>query len=287
MPLLTLAGTPNIRFPDPLVKRVSPLGLQPQSAFSAALFFYNAGSGIYDAVLASPPANFQLDLFLFGSDYPMIVGGTQTYLTSTFLSTSTAGTPVPNLITDITFPLLTILVASAAVPELPSVVNATAPVSYKEKLSGLTVTNNVSVVGFPRFNVVSSHSLYAQASGPTGGSPFASYSIDVLAIFNGAVLEGPTAYLDTSNLEIRLPVILWEPSFTQKMADDGYTLTVDGLGGTVIIDIVGLWASPQYSPSALPPVAMARSAASPPSEEVTENVIEQVLGPVPYFSSKA
>jgi hypothetical protein len=279
----TLAGTPFLRYPDPLVKRVSPLGLQPQNAFTATLLYGDPGqpSG-FNAIINEPPGAIALNMLLFGSDYPISVSGTQTYLTNNFLSTTTSATPVPNLITDMSFPLLDIPPIFFASPNSPNILNTNRLFRYQEKMVGTTITNGVEVTGFPVLTVISSHNLYAQAVGPTPPaptppdppitpSPFASYAVSISAILNGAIVNGPASYVDavSGELGITFPVIMYERDFTQKMADDGYTVTYTEGGITAVLDIVGLWGSSNYVPPATTVAAVAMAMSDEPPVETS------------------
>jgi hypothetical protein len=281
MPERTLAGTPFLRYPDPLVRRVSPLGLQPQNAFTATLIYGDPGqSSGFNAIINEPPAGgLALYLLLFGSDYPVIVSGTQTYLTNNFLSTTTSATPAPNLIKELIFPLFNTPPLTGSTANSPYILNTTKFFKYQEKMVGTTITNNVSVTGFSAVLGVSSHDLYEQVQGPTPPvtvpptppSPLANYIVSVSAILNGAVVDGPGSYIDAVSSEpsARVPAILYERDFTQKMVDDGYTITYTGGGVTLTYDIVGLWGSSNYVPPATTVAAVAMAMSDEPPVETS------------------
>jgi hypothetical protein len=68
---------------------------------------------------------------------------------------------------------------------------------------------------------------------------------------------------------VRRPIILWEPSLTQKIVDDGYIITSPSqLCGPTIFDVVGIWSIEGYTPpqpTPPPPAEEARSFAAPSS----------------------
>ena len=260
----TLAGTPNVRYPDPLVKRVNPNGTQPYTAYRAPLL-YNNQQGGYSIDLAAPPGTLFVELLLFGADYPAKITGTQYYSGNPDEGNSvfdSAGSPIQ--IKDLTFTLpfsYGTIGTGTVVDILPN-----APrVTYKQIATGKTLTNGVTVSGFPVASVVPSRDLYQTPGGSAG--PAATYTVDYDVTLNGSVVDAPSnfGFFISDPPPFRSPVILWEPDLTQSIINNNYLIEIDYGGDgiiNIVFDVVGLWSSPNYSPIA--PGAGARSFAPPP-----------------------
>jgi hypothetical protein len=170
-----------------------------------------------------------------------------------------------NPVADQSFPISTTAPFGGAVPIAPDIVTSAVPVAYQQILRDVTLTNGLRVSGFPYVVNVSSHSLYATNSG--GSDDRAGYGLALDVTLNSAGNAGPGSFNEISPPIIgptacRVPVILWEPDFTQAVVDAGYQITGTTLFGLdAILDVVGLWASDQYSP--VPLVGAKRSGAEP------------------------
>lgn len=248
----TLAGTPIVRYPDPLVKRANPDGTQPYTAYRAPLL-YNNQQGGYSIELAAPPGTLIVELLLFGADYPAKITGTQYYYGNPSEGNSvfdSSGSPIQ--IKDLTFtlPFLYVIGTGTVVDILPN-----APrVTYKQITTGKTLTNGVTVSGFPVASIVPSRDIYQTPDGASG--PFANYSMDYDVTLNGAVVDAPSnfGFFMSDPPPFRSPIILWEPNLTQSIVDNNYLIELDYDGdgiNEVVFDVVGLWASPGYSPLGL------------------------------------
>lgn len=249
----TLAGTANVRYPDPLVKKVNPNGTQRYTAYRAPLV-YIYGQAFHSIELAAPPGTLIVELLLFGADYPAKITGTQYYYGNPSEGNSvfdSAGNPIQ--IKDLTFPLpfsYGTIGTGTVVDILPN-----APrVAYKQIATGKTLTNGVTVSGFPVGSVAPSRDIYQTPDGQFG--PVATYSLDYDVTLNGAVVDAPSnfGFFMSDPPPFRSPVILWEPNLTQSIADNNYLIELDYNGDGIIdtvFDVVGLWASPGYSPLGL------------------------------------
>ena len=256
----TLAATPNIRYPDPLVKRVNPNGTQPYTAYRAPLFYFLSDGA--NAVLSAPPEFLFVELLLFGADYAVQVGGTQSFTGYYNFPTyegeifDAAGAPIP--FKELALPLGG-FPYTTGVETVSTILTDAPPVSYKKIATGKTATNGVTVSGFPNLSIIPSRNLWQTPAGDTGER--ANYLVTYDVILNGATVDGPALFLNQSGGGT-LPIILWEPDLTQKIVDDGYIVDVLG-DGTVVFDVVGLWASAGYSP--LGPGIGARYFGAPPA----------------------
>lgn len=236
----TLAGTPAVRYPDPLVKRVLPDGSQPYTAYQAALIWTygsNEFTGDFFSPFVAPPEYLDVNLLLFGADYPTKIGGVQQFPTKVY---DEGGSPS---LANLTFPLPPSPVTALA--DYAGAILPTAPVTrYKQIATGLTGTNSVPVSGYPALTTVPSRGLYATERG--SADVFATYQLQLDVTLNGAVVDGPAAYkfYGFAGTILRIPVLLWEPNFKQEIADNGYMMTGVTLDGAeAIFDVVGLWGS--------------------------------------------
>lgn len=303
MPTVNLAGTRNVRYPDPRIKRVAPNGTQEYSAYQALFIWYWPDPPGPDPL---PPGYFPflnglpgfeqvlLNLMLFGTDYPASVTITSVYRDGGYFADGTA-----NQFRNMTFneTAASIFAGMTDLPFLlqngPSFVGTEC---YKRILSGPTVTNGVTVSGFTETLLFGDHGL-SDAPGSTT-QPAVELRADVL--LNCATVHSTTAYqgskfvLDEQGNPIlvpaivRIPVILHEPDLTQKIKDDGYIIDVSNqLCGPTIFDVVGIWGIQDYSPvpPAAPPAAVvpegqvgARSFAAPASAGVVEASARMLAG---------
>lgn len=279
MPTLSLAGKQFRRYPDPPVRRVNPNGTQEYTAYQALFTYYDprpddpALAGYYVGLSGLLSTQNILSYLLFGSDYPAIVNITSVYPSGGYFDDGSV-----NRFKNMTFnESATGIGGSTNFNTLLS--NATTyfgQEGYKRIITGPTVTNGVSVSGFPEFRLLSDHSIYV--SDPSAGGdlpPQPDLFLHADVVLNAATVHSTSPYfgfeLDAEGglvaEQIRQPVILWEPSLTQQILDDGYTITVSNqLCGPTIFDVVGIWSIPGYSPLYVPPaLGLARSFAAPSS----------------------
>ena len=256
MPVQNTAGKPFPRAFDPVTPIVQPNGTQRQSVFAPWVVY--AAQEEYNAFLPAPPDFLTLQVLFFGSDYPIKVTGIQQYNTDTYFVDGSL-----NPVTAQSFPIITTAPFGGAVPIAPDIVTSAVPVAYQQILRDVTLTNGLRVSGFPYVVNVSSHSLFADNSGDAGDR--AGYGLALDVTLNSAGNAGPGSFnevgppFDTVTA-FRVPVILWEPDFTQAVVDAGYQITGTTLFGIdAILAVVGLWASDQYSP--VPLVGAKRSGA--------------------------
>lgn len=307
MPTVNLAGTRNVRYPDPRIKRVAPNGTQEYSAYQALFIWYwpdppqppppdvGPPPGYYP-FLTGLPGDYEqvlLNLMLFGTDYPASVTVTSVYRDGGYFADGTA-----NQFRNMTFneTAASVFAGMTNSPYLlqngPSFVGTEC---YKRILTGLTVTNGVTVSGFTETLLFGDHGLYDAPGSST--QPSVQLQADVL--LNCAVVHSTTAYqgskfvLDEQGNPIavpeilRIPVILHEPDLTEKIKDDGYIIDVSNqLCGPTIFDVVGIWGIQGYSPVPVPPPAVvvpegqvgARSFAAPASAGVGEASARMLAG---------
>jgi hypothetical protein len=243
MPVQNTVGKPFPRAFDPVIARVQPNGTQPQTVYAPWVVFANQED--YEVFLPTPPDFLTLQVLFFGSDYPIKVTGTQQYGSDTYFTDGTL-----NPVTDQSFPIATTAPFGGAVPVVPDIVTSAVPVAYQQILRDVTLTNGLRVSGFPYVVNVPSHSLFNDDSGASGERAGFGLALDVT--LNSACNAGPGSFNEVvfgeSITAIRVPVILWEPDFTQAVVDASYTITTTLFGIDAILDVVGLWASDTYSP---------------------------------------
>lgn len=249
MPFQNTTGKPFPRAFDPIIARVQPNGTQPQTVF-APVVVYRDAQGDYQPFLSDPPDYLLLQVLFFGSDYPIKVFGVQQFGLNTYFADSTVLTPLANPVLDAAYPVFTTAPFGGAVPVVPNIVTSTVPVAYQQILRDTTITNGLRVSGFPYTVSVSGRGLYANASGSEG--PLAGYGLALDVTLNSSGNSGPGSFTEVVFGELptafRLPVILWEPDFDQAVVDASYTITGTMFGVPVTLDVVGLWASDNYSP---------------------------------------
>ena len=282
----TLAGTPNVRYPDPLIKRVNPNGTQEYTAYQALFVYYapapaNPELAGYYAGLSGLSANGlnTLSYMLFGSDYPAICTITSAYPDGGYFSNGTV-----NQFKNMTFN------ETAAFPVgggsnlaflLQNGLSYVGQEGYKRILTGPTLTNGVTVSGFNQTMFLVDHGIYATDPSGGGDVPQPDLFLHADVVLNSATVHSTSPYigvkeaLDSEGLPtigvevVRQPIILWEPSLTQKIVDDGYIITSPSqLCGPTIFDVVGIWSIEGYTPpQPTPPPADvgARSFAAPSS----------------------
>lgn len=245
MPVQNTAGKPFPRAFDPIVARVQPNGTQPQTVFNAPLAFIPQGIREFSVFLPNAD-DLYLDLLFFGSDYPIKVSGAQQY----DVAYDSGGQALA--IDGLSFAVNGNFPYGGASPVVPSIVTPGDPVKYQQILRGDTVTNGVRVQGFPYFLQTLKHSLYEESGDAGNFAPFV-FSLDVT--LNSAGNSGPGDFIDIVNgggsqpTAARTSVILWEGNMTQAIVDDGYQIKDAIFAGVPCpVEVVGLWASPFYSP---------------------------------------
>jgi hypothetical protein len=244
MSYIVKAGTPYLRYTDPMIPQVNPRGLQPQSSYIAQLAYGTGQTDSYGTFLAAPPEELVVKILLFGCDYPQRFTATQYYAYDTFSGAGAANT-IPQL--SFTRP--------ARVPDgiygtsdtsylLAS--QTPAQTKYQEKVTGETITEGVTLTGFPFQGIFGTRELYATSEGDLGD--YASYSVEVNMALDSGSTNGPAPFLDNDGPTsiARQPVILWEPDLTQQIVDDGFkvngVVNFNGFPFPFVLDVVGIWA---------------------------------------------
>lgn len=281
MPIQSKAGTPAPRQFDPKAKRVAPNGTQAFTTYSA-FFYYQAVFGPYYAVLSSPPSSVSFDVLLFGSDFPLLLRSTEYYPDSTYTATLPR-TQIP--IRSLNFTSSLGWNGTAIRPAVPLILPSVSDVPYQQIARGVTATNGVSTAGFPVTISTREHNLYAD---DTPQSPRASFVLGLESVLSAGGVGGPSSnivdILGTGSAN--LPIILYEPHFTQEIVDNGYKIDAttylpnNGQFATTL-DVVGLWNSSYVPPLAAPPAALV--GAAPMSAPMTE---EEFLAATAGFSRK-
>lgn len=270
MTTLNLSGTPAVRYPDPLVKKVNPNGTQRYTAYQAPLVWFNSdtiqryATSLYQGYYPYQ-TNGTIQLLLFGADYIAKLSAVTYFNGTQYYNPIT--TPVP--LSSLTFSEMGVPLnyANYILPTYNPINYYSNPglePTYKQIVSGLTKTNSVAVSGFPAMISGSSWDLYQvdpRAPENKIQAGIASIYLDVL--MNGAVIDSTTIY-EKDTLVIadkgpfidrslpNIPVILWEQDLTQKIVDDGYIISgtkldTNGIKSldTVIVEanleVVGLW----------------------------------------------
>lgn len=242
MPTVNLAGTPNVRYPDPRIKRVAPNGTQPLSAYNAVCLYYSAKDNkwlgdIQVALYEIRP----VDVLLFGTDYPALVTATSYYGENV----DGLGNYFP------TFNESNPLFGSLSVSKVPFLLPEAPAVGYKQIADGFTSSSDLRVQGFPhRVNAVW-HGV-VRGDTPTQDAPF---MLGLSVLMNAAVVNSSTTFADAdSGLYPNIPVIIHERDLTQQIIDNGYVIpaqVVDltAIYGTLVgqinanLEVVGLWAT--------------------------------------------
>lgn len=275
MSTLDLSGKPALRYPDPLVKRVNPNGTQEYSAYQALFIWYwpepsnDVPAGYFAGLTGLSAGSNILSYLLFGSDYPAICNITSTYQEGGYFEDGTV-----NQFNNMTFnetAAFGIGGGSNLCFLLQNGLSFIGQEAYKRILTGPTVTNGVTVSGFNQLMLLDTHGTYAtdpSAGGELPPQPVLSLRADV--VLNSATVHSTSPYLGLQEWVdafgqptivpqiIRQPVILHEPDLTQKIIDDGYTITRNTqLCVPTIFDVVGIWSISGYSPVPAPPPAAA------------------------------
>lgn len=249
MPIQNAAGKPFPRPVDPVAPVVYPNGTQAKSVFNA-LVVYNTPQGysiFIDALDFSP-----MELLLFGCDYPIKVSGVQQFGSDTYVAASTALVPQKFPIESQAFPLFNTFPSSLSFPFLQTILPTAPPVRYQQIVTSTTATEGLRVSGFPYAISIPRRNLWT-VDGNVGGAT-APYALTLDVTLNSGSNIGPGSAFDLSGdggLVVpifRVPVILWEPDFTQAVVDASYTISTTFNGSLVVFDVVGLWAAEGYSP---------------------------------------
>ena len=258
----TLAGTPNVRYPDPLIRRTNPNGTQEFSSYQAWFCYYDVASAGYRFVLGFSGGGGAIDglfnsVLLFGTDYPSIVSFFSQYETDTYDEFGDL-----NLIRNLSFPEALfpgLASVGGGIPFFSVFANPDETVTeYKEITPrvGVTATNNVEVQGFQYLAFTVNHGLWHSSEGQ--GGERAAFSLQANVTLNGATTHSTSSFVDILGQSLRIPVILYEPDFTQAIKDNQYilkdVLVYDTLfsGGQPIVadlDVVGIFTSAGYAPA--------------------------------------
>lgn len=245
MPTVNLAGTPNVRYPDPRIKRVAPNGTQPLSAYNAVcLYFDTSANGWLGDIVPETFGLRPVEFVLFGTDYPALVTATSYYGENVdglgnYFPTFNESNPV---------------FGSLGVTRVPFLLPAAPAVGYKQIAAGITATSGLRVQGFPhRVNTVW-HGI-VQGDPPTQDAPF---MLGLSVLMNAAVVNSSTTFADADTLYPNMPVIIHERDLTQQIIDNGYVIPAQVVDLTAIygalvgqinanLEVVGLWAT-TYEP---------------------------------------
>ena len=247
MSYIVKAGTPFLRYTDPMIPQVNPRGLQPQSSFVAPLAYATGQTDSYATQLPAPPDALIVSILLFGCDYPQRFAVTQFY-GDTYLADGT-----PTGINGFTFAVPSELpFGSFGVSLLPDLLATQTPAAakYQEKITGETDTEGVTVTGFPFATGLLAHDLWATGDGSTGDR--AAYSVEVNMALDSGSTNGPAPFAELNGETVlgRQPVILWEPDFTQQIVDDGFKITdaveFNGITQPFVLNVVGIWSGVYY-----------------------------------------
>lgn len=256
MPAINYSGKPFNRHYSPVAPRILPNGTQSISAFTALFAFYDPVFQGYSFILGNRGKGEGYDLLLFGSDYPAIVTGYATY--ENCLDSN--GTPiVPSTITqNCGYDMYT-----GGPTSFFSGFSSADPViaKYQQVIQGTTVTNGVEIGGFAGQMNVFFNDVYKDVDGSVVVSP---YSITLNAIMNSGANSSSSGFgeidFSTFTVKFRIPIILWEPDFTQSIKDSQMVFESVGVNpvGELIpttFDVVGIWSG--TAPYAPPPSAPA------------------------------
>jgi hypothetical protein len=254
MPSNNYAGKPFPRHYAPAAPRIFPDGTQSISAYTAPLAFYDPVLEGYSFVLGNRDKGEQYDLLLFGSDYPAIVTGYATYEDCV----QSDGTPiVPSTITqNCGYDGYT----GGSVSYYSGFSSAESVISkYGQIINGTTVTNGVKISGFAGQVSVLFNNVYKNVNESIVVSP---HVVTLNAIMNGvsAAASSMFAEVDFSTFQVhfRLPIILWEPDFTQsiknsQMAFESVFVNPGFDPIPTTFDVVGIWSgTAPYAPPAAP-----------------------------------
>jgi hypothetical protein len=262
---------------------VNPNGTQEYTAYQALFLYYDpspegdpAFAGYYAGLSGLSASQNTLSYLLFGSDYPAICTVTSVYPDGGYFDDGTV-----NQFKNMTFnesAAFGIAGGSNISFVLQNGLSFVGQDTYKRILTGPTYTNGVTVSGFNEFMFLDSHGIYASDPQAGGDVPQPDLLLRADVVLNSATVHSTSPYIGVQEgvdqegqptivgQQLRQPVILWEPSLTQQIVDDGYTITVPNqLCGPTIFDVVGIWAIPGYSPLYVPPAVEARSFAAPSS----------------------
>ena len=254
MPIQSKAGQRYERRFDPPARRVAPNGTQPFSVYTAPII-YNANFGqdtAYYPLLTAPSDGMFFQLLLFGSDYPLIVHGTQQFGTDTYNANGDRNA-VSELSFDATLGAGSTGFTSSSVPDIiPSTGTPSGHKRYQEIARGTTLTHGVTTAGFPVNTLCFTHGLWETASGDGGDR--APYTLTFEVVLNSGGAVGPSTYTNPDEVFTPyLPVILYEPDFTQAVVDNGYKIAANAvspfiMGLPATLDVVGLWNVAGYVP---------------------------------------
>jgi hypothetical protein len=240
MPTVNLSGTPNVRYPDPLIKRVAPNGTQPLSAYNAACLYFDSKDSVWLGDIQVEFGGVRLvDVLLFGTDYPALVTATSYYGENVdglgnYFPTFNESNPV---------------FGSLGASKVPFLLPTAPAVGYKQIATGITATSGLRVQGFPhRINTVW-HGV-VRDDPPTQDAPFV---LGLSVLMNASVVNSSTTFVDAdTGLYPNMPVIIHERDLTQQIIDNRYVIPAQIVDLTAIsyvsqinanLEVVGLWAT--------------------------------------------
>jgi hypothetical protein len=246
MSYIVQSGDKFLRFTDANTPKVNPRGLQPQSSYIAPLAYATGQTDAFATNLAAPPDALTVEILLFGCDYPQRFTATQ-YYGETF---TPAGDPSAIVNLSFTVPAIVPL-GLQGVSFLPDLLATQIPASakYQEKVTGATITEGVTLTGFPFITQLLAHNLWETLDGDTGDR--AGYTAELNMALENNTTNGPAPFFEINGetVQARQPVILWEPDFTQQIVDDGFKINATDFNGNEIpfvLDVVGIWSGIYY-----------------------------------------
>jgi hypothetical protein len=233
MPIQSKAGTAQPRRFDPVIPRVLPRGLQNTTGYSAALCFFDpdiVAGGIYSFQIRgnSSRNSINYDFLLFGTDY--VASSQVTYYYQNVFSADS--TPVLPYSLSQTYNLNDGIVGGLVnYSILFSDPLGTIGSGVDEILTGKTKTNNVSASGFSLLISTFQTELYTDE-----GDEFVPFIASLNVSLNCASTKTDTAAIDVSSFDpmqvkFYIPIILWEPNFTQQIVDNNYIIETNGFRG--------------------------------------------------------
>ena len=235
MPIQSKAGTAQPRRFDPVIPRVLPRGLQNTTGYSAPLVFFDPDiveGGIYSCQIRGNSSDItgNYALLLFGTDYVASSQATY-YYQNVYSEDATRVLPYTLSQTyNLNDGVAGFLVNYSPLFSDPI---GTSGGTY-QILTGKTKTNNVSASGF---SLAMSH--FETDFRTDGGSKLVPFIASMNVSLNCASTKTDTAAvellafpaIDPSQVKFYIPIILWEPNFTQQIVDNDYIIETMGFYG--------------------------------------------------------
>lgn len=236
MPIQSKVGTAQPRRFDPVIPRVLPRGLQNTTGYSAPLFFFDPDivqGGIYSCQIRgnSSKNSTNYDYLLFGTDY---VASSQ--ITYYYRDAYTEGGTTPVLPYNLSQTYnLNDGVFGGLLNYSPLFSDPIGTFGGVDQiLTGQTKTNNVSASGFSLTTSRVQTNLYTSQ-----GDSYIPFTASMNVSLNCASTKTDTSALeisvfpptDPSQVKFYIPIILWEPNFTQQIVDNDYIIETTGFYG--------------------------------------------------------